>query len=173
MSGQYSRRKRHRRAHGRAGACLYRRHAAGAGGAVRQALLRSPVCQQHQPHHEGRAVREPPSPEPERAGTRGRRRVDDEGHFGRGRLRGGHAQVHHGGFRYRRGAGGLCGHAVRVRLAAGASVPDLPADLLHLRGADEKTGTARGRGVQESSLRAQHRHARPRTERRYLSNLWL
>ena len=50
----------------------------------------------------------------QRIGARGCGRTDDQGHFRRGRLRGGYAQVHHGGLRYGRGAGGLCRHAVRL-----------------------------------------------------------
>ena len=45
--------QRHRRGHGHTGADLCAGYAGGAGGAVHQALLCPPLCQQHQPPDEG------------------------------------------------------------------------------------------------------------------------
>uniref|UniRef100_UPI004028C138 hypothetical protein n=1 Tax=Faecalibacterium sp. TaxID=1971605 RepID=UPI004028C138 len=59
-----------------------------------------------------------------------------------GRLCGGNAQVHHGGVRHRCGAGGLCGHAAGVRLAAGDPGPAFYSRVLCLCGRDEKAGAA-------------------------------
>ena len=51
---------------GDAGASLHPRHLAGAGGAVRQAVLRPPVRQQHRPPDEGHPLRQSGAPEPRR-----------------------------------------------------------------------------------------------------------
>ena len=58
---------------GHAGAGLYRGHAGGAGGALYQALLCPPLCQQHQPPDEGHPVCQSGAAEPGGAGKRRRR----------------------------------------------------------------------------------------------------
>ena len=135
------------REHGCARARLYSRHASRAGSAVYQALLCPPLCQQHQPPDEGHPLRRSGAAEPRVSGKGGRGRADDQSHLRRGRLRGGHAEIHHRDLRYRRGACRLYGDAARVRLAARAAQFALYAGILCMRRADEKTGAARGRGV--------------------------
>ena len=50
---------------------------------------------------------------------------------------------------------------------------NIPARVVHLRRAYEKTGAARQLGVQEGRIRAQRRDARPRAQRRHLPRVRL
>ena len=147
VSRRFSRRECECREHGCARARLYSRHASRAGSAVYQALLCPPLCQQHQPPDEGHPLRRSGAAEPRVSRKGGRGRADDQSHLRRGRLRGGHAEIHHRDLRYRRGACRLYGDAARVRLAARAAQFAFYAGVLCMRRADEKAGAARGRGV--------------------------
>lgn len=89
------------------GGGVHRRHRRGTGTSVFEAVLCPPLCQQGEPPHETGSVRHAGPVGSGGLGASGRGNGADQGHFRRGRLRRGDAEIHHGGVRHRRSLGGL------------------------------------------------------------------
>ena len=158
--------------HGLSGGGVHRRHRRGAGTSVFEAVLCPALCQQGKPPYEAGPVRRAGPVGSGGLGASGRGNGADQGHFRRGRLRRGDAEIHHGGVRHRRSLGGLCRDAAVVRLAAGAAVHGLSAGELRHCGADEAARPAHRRSLQGAGRGLERRHHGSGGQRPDLPGLW-